>query len=395
MIVYDKGQNEQLIYGMWERNFHDPIPYARFYFENVYPKNQVILWQDQEIVKGMIHWNSYDQQFFGRKAAATYIVGVATDEEYRREGVMRKLLAETFAELRKKGESFTYLMPADENYYLPFDFRFGMSSIEQEIYMENEIPSRNQWSFQEEPDSSILEEIAASENKVRDLHYDIHTRISPDYLRQLGQEAKGDFARMLYIFDGKTYIGRCVIGAEDSYMTLSQLMCVFDEKREEFLEQLLAYGEERYHYGAYKIATDLGWRDAVESLAGKGKYRMSPAKEVPIIMFRILDIEKFVRNIKAKKEQEIQLYIADTKLPVQSGRYIWHASPEGCSLRKYEGQDEILDGGKISIADLTDLLFAGGEKKISIDQVSGLNEEGKSFFENIIPVGNVCITEIV
>ena len=61
------------------------------------------------------------------------IVGVATDEEYRRQGVMRELLVKTFQELRSRGELFTYLMPADENYYLPFDFRFGMAQVEQEL----------------------------------------------------------------------------------------------------------------------------------------------------------------------------------------------------------------------------------------------------------------------
>ena len=88
---------------------------------------------DENLVKGMLHLNPYTLHVKGQPAEAKYIVGVATDEEYRRQGVMRELLVKTFQELRSRGELFTYLMPADENYYLPFDFRFGMAQVEQEL----------------------------------------------------------------------------------------------------------------------------------------------------------------------------------------------------------------------------------------------------------------------
>ena len=50
-----------------------------------------------------------------------------------KEKLLEELLIESFQTLRSRGECFTYLMPADENYYLPFDFRFGMTQIEQEV----------------------------------------------------------------------------------------------------------------------------------------------------------------------------------------------------------------------------------------------------------------------
>lgn len=137
MIVWDDGTKKQRVYEMWEDNFHDPVSYANFYFNEVYGKNEVLLNEemsaDENIVKGMLHLNPYTLHVKGQQAEAKYIVGVATDEEYRRQGVMRELLVKTFQELRSRGELFTYLMPADENYYLPFDFRFGMAQVEQEL----------------------------------------------------------------------------------------------------------------------------------------------------------------------------------------------------------------------------------------------------------------------
>ena len=57
MIVWDDGTKKQRVYEMWEDNFHDPVSYANFYFNEVYGKNEVLLNEemsaDENIVKGI------------------------------------------------------------------------------------------------------------------------------------------------------------------------------------------------------------------------------------------------------------------------------------------------------------------------------------------------------
>ena len=85
MIVWDDGTKKQRVYEMWEDNFHDPVSYANFYFNEVYGKNEVLLNEemsaDENIVKGMLHLNPYTLHVKGQQAEAKYIVGVATDED--------------------------------------------------------------------------------------------------------------------------------------------------------------------------------------------------------------------------------------------------------------------------------------------------------------------------
>ena len=38
MIVWDNGTKKQRVYEIWEDNFHDPVSYANFYFNEVYGK---------------------------------------------------------------------------------------------------------------------------------------------------------------------------------------------------------------------------------------------------------------------------------------------------------------------------------------------------------------------
>ena len=82
MIVWDNGTKKQRVYEIWEDNFHDPVSYANFYFNEVYGKNEVLLNEemsaDENLVKGMLHLNPYTLHVKGQPAEAKYIVGVAT-----------------------------------------------------------------------------------------------------------------------------------------------------------------------------------------------------------------------------------------------------------------------------------------------------------------------------
>lgn len=63
MIVWDDGTKKQRVYEMWEDNFHDPVSYANFYFNEVYGKNEVLLNEemsaDENIVKGIAFKSIY------------------------------------------------------------------------------------------------------------------------------------------------------------------------------------------------------------------------------------------------------------------------------------------------------------------------------------------------
>ena len=104
MIYEENGQYRDEIYDMWQRNFHDPAPYADFYFQEVYGKNEILLnagsapemtpgeWEEtpalkmmgesEEIIRGMLHLNPYELLVRGREQQAHYIVGVATDKRF-------------------------------------------------------------------------------------------------------------------------------------------------------------------------------------------------------------------------------------------------------------------------------------------------------------------------
>ena len=86
--------------------FHDPQYYEDFYFETVWPKNHVYLSEE----KGMLHLNPYSNYIQGKTYELHYIVGVATDERYRRQGVMTTLMAQALSDMWDAREPITYLI---------------------------------------------------------------------------------------------------------------------------------------------------------------------------------------------------------------------------------------------------------------------------------------------
>lgn len=454
MIKPEGKRYKNEILAMWQRNFHDPAPYARFYFDEIYRQNEVLINEsDTGELRGMLHLNPYTLHFDGRTVQAHYIVGVATDEEYRRQGVMRELLKETFEELRDRGELFTYLMPADEAYYLPFDFRFGADWMELELEYhpgQTGLPdgqSGQKQSVQKQHDpvetgrngqgktqGGLLyftdhlkdgDAAATSENLAKDQNYYIHTKISAGYFRCLEKESRSDFAKVFYVYDRDRYVGRFVAGSQNDFMILSRVSCCIKEKAD-FMAEVIAFCEKRYHFGKYQLVLDEAW----ESFGGQIKkmcgVHVFSIKKKPMIMFRILNLEKTGMYFRSRSEICLRLHIEDRHLPAQSGTYViectsdrgrickeqaaWdkdqttaykkQALPRGERMTKdAEPKARIKDtmiphGGKIAIGDFTAILF-GTISQRDIDKLPDLSDDGRQLLGEIIPWRVNCIMEYV
>lgn len=420
MIIEENRQHKEEVYAMWQRNFHDPAPYAAFYFSEVYGKNEVLLQvsennvlqaadmqenraentEETECIKGMLHLNPYQLLIKGKTVDAHYIVGVATDERFRRQGVMRELLIDTFSRLRKRGEMFTYLMPADENYYLPFDFRFGMCQLEQEMECFRQAPKPEKKQFAFVPGlPENLEEACRLENEKKAGLFAICTKMTSEYFRRLEKEVRSDFGRMITVYKDGIYAGRFVMGAEDGYMVLSQIVCVDETMYQCFLHEALHFSEEEYHYGKYQLIVDETWKKTLLPPGNVCGVRLLPVKEKKIIMFRILDLEKLGAYLCGTAAQTCCIRVIDNYLQEQDGCYQWSVDNGKVKVQKIshtEGSTtpDVPDGGSITIAALAELIF--GKKETRTEQLfEGLTQKGKNMLEGVQPLSFQCIQEIV
>ena len=100
----------------------DSQKFVDFYYEYKIRDNQIYaLWEDEQYVS-MVHLNPYTMIVNGYEVSSNYIVAVATLKDYRHRGYMRLLLETALRQMAADKMPFTFLMPASESIYTPFDF---------------------------------------------------------------------------------------------------------------------------------------------------------------------------------------------------------------------------------------------------------------------------------
>lgn len=110
---------------LWEEIFTEDTPEFLDYYYSVKAKeNEIYVIEDGDKIVSMLHLNPYEMRIADKIYQTHYIVAVATDEKYRKQGLMRQLLNHAMQVMSDRGELFTFLMPAAEAIYKPFGFEF-------------------------------------------------------------------------------------------------------------------------------------------------------------------------------------------------------------------------------------------------------------------------------
>lgn len=179
----------------------DSTAFVDYYYTEKVKDNEIYVVEDAGEICAMLHLNPYTLSVNGRKKPAHYIVAVATKEACRKQGYMKALLQQAMRDLYAAGEVFTYLMPAVEAIYTPFDFRtvyeqehrYGLNGEEQVAGVERT-----------EVKASEYEEIAEAANEYLKKEYQIFAWRDEAYVERLQKECESDQAKlMVYRNNGK------------------------------------------------------------------------------------------------------------------------------------------------------------------------------------------------
>ena len=110
---------------LYEQVFaEDSREFVDYYYTWKTKDSIIYVAEDENGFHAMVHLNPFLVSVSGKVQKLHYIVAVATQKEYRHQGLMRRLLELAEREMVQRGELFTFLMPASEKIYLPFGYRF-------------------------------------------------------------------------------------------------------------------------------------------------------------------------------------------------------------------------------------------------------------------------------
>lgn len=124
---------------LWEEVFADDTKtFLDYYYYIKTRDNEIYTVEEDGQICSMLQLNPYTLKIENASFPGAYIIAVATREPYRGRGYMGALLRRALNDMYAKKMPFTFLMPAAEAIYTPYDFRFIYTQNIGRVSLENE-----------------------------------------------------------------------------------------------------------------------------------------------------------------------------------------------------------------------------------------------------------------
>lgn len=324
---------------LYEEIFHeDSQGFVDYYYTEKTKDNQIYVVEEDGDIQAMLHLNPYDLMVNGSKKEANYIVAVATRERYRRRGYMGALLRQVLQDLYNAGQCFTFLMPAAEAIYTPYDFR---TVYEQELKYcpigePGEIMAEDEKNYRVSPVKEMdCEELALAANNALSSQYQVYVFRDETYYKRLMKELASDGAKLMLYLDGGA-ITDC-----RPYIP--------DGKAEE---------------------------------------------EKPKIMVRIVDVRRMLMSVRLRTLMAVCFTVTDPVIE-ENNRCMVITGTEFSGVMLMDSKIENSEG-TLTIAALASLIFGSKTvEEICMEEGVEMTERMKEELKKIIPLSRIYLNEVV
>lgn len=316
----------------------DSRGFVDYYYSEKTKDNQIYVMEEDEEIQAMLHLNPYELMVNGSKKDVDYIVAVATRESYRKRGYMGELLRRALRDMYASGRSFTFLMPAAEAIYTPYDFRT--------VYVQERklCPQKEPGTLALEDgrvcrispaEETDMEELADAANQKLSSDYQVYACRSGAYYRRLKKEYASDGARLMIYREGEN------------------------------------------------IADCRPWIPEEQ-----------PEETPPKIMARIVDVRRILMSVRLKSLAAVCFQIIDPIIE-ENNRCVVITGTEFSGVMLMDSKPENSEG-RVTISALTELLFgAKTVEEVCTEEGVNMTERMKEEMHKIIPLSKIYLNEVV
>lgn len=353
-----KAVENQRARKLYEEIFDEDSPaFVDYYFRVKAAENEIfVVENEKQEILATLHLNPYKMMFCGEKAKTNYIVAVATRADCRHQGMMRSLLQASLQEMYRREETFTWLMPAAEAIYRPFGFRFIYEKNKMTVTADVLQRAETDENWQIHSDQEVSGDIFCEEAKKEDLAElacfaekqlsklaEVYTVHDIAYFEQRMQEVECEGGSLILIRKEKEICGYFLALKKDREAWEIVVEDAVQKKAFPAVLRWLEAGREKCTLTAFpKI-----WEQYAKS------------ENVPAIMGRIVHLERFVRCLKTKKEQEFKIRLTDSLIPENNGYFLIKTGAGGGTVTKAGNLSEKKEKmfRSLDIGQLTEELF--------------------------------------
>lgn len=374
------GTECNLTRNLWESVFQeDSRKFVDYYYEQK-AKDNIAYVTGEEPYEAMLFRTPYPVQIQDKLKELSYLVGVATREEYRHNGRMTALLMTAMQEMYKERLPFTFLMPADPAIYDPFDFSYVYERPQWNFQnpdfpikvLEPLIGTRNRWMTEGEEANSTARLKAAEGGQGKELKAAAVTEES-------GKEPRSP---QLSGYELSSLTGRCADHGEEAHRLyqrladyanhwLEQRHRIYVKRDCRYYERQLAElqaqngdifllereGELEGFFLYAREGQEIAVQEMMETVPGSFWFIEEKEEKKPIIMARIIHLEEMMKLVKSSQNRAVLIDVEDPILPQNEGRYLWEITPFGSRVSR---QKEVR-GAEVymTIKELTPYLIQG------------------------------------
>ncbi len=389
---------------LWEKVFQeDSKAFLDYYYFFKTRENSVYVVEEDEEIRSMLHLNPFLIQVGEGQFDVRYIIAVATEESYRKRGYMGMLLRKAMQAMYQEKQPFTFLMPAAEAIYTPYDFRFV---YDQNVWKYTVVEKQEQKSLPvSEAGIGDGADLAAFFMEYFSERFQIYAVRDEQYYQTMLFEQQSENGGIAILKRSEKIVGCFLYGDEDGLEIREPLYL-----KEYETEFWAAVGKICEKHGQKEALVYAGISE--EEKIGTVEFQ----KKKPTIMVRILHLESLLRLLKTKAGEQIDCSFAVLDSILTQNSRVWklQSSPIGeieegedtakevekqrssdCKTKIYVRETEDSEG-VLSIAALTSLLF--GYK--SVEEVAEepdvfLSERLMGELKKIQPLDKIYLNEIV
>ena len=421
---------------LWEEVFsEDSREFLDYYYYIKTKDNAIYVIEEDDAIRSMLQLNPYELQVEDARLRSEYIIGVATQKEYRSRGYMRELLTKAMQDLYDRKDAFTFLMPAAEAIYTPYDFRYVyrqpscvLTEEEKVVSEVSTIKTTVTWREARMMDATAMAEFFQNHFAAK---WNVCAVHDAEYYRTMILEQQSEFGGVCLLEEGRQIKGMFAYAMEEGLEIREALY--LDGYRDAFLNAVRELKglvpderEEEKKDAEYEMPgkttarldeSDVENENMVEKAQSPQKqeeksqeeaqnltepgitvYGCMPEdaeKETPLIMVRILHLPTLLQTLKVPAEETLNCSFAVIDPILQKNSRVWKLTSEVGEEKIHVSETEDSEG-MIPIAELTELLF--GYHSLEELKKSGqviLTEHLQAELEKVKKLSEIMLNEIV
>lgn len=333
---------------LWEEVFsEDTKAFLDYYYYIKTRDNQIYVVEEEGQICSMLHLNPYLLKMEDSELPAAYIVAVSTREEYRGRGYMNSVLKKALNDMYSEKIAFTFLMPAAEAIYTPYDFRFIYSQSIAELETENAEKETTGGSFRFE-DAAVwnAEEMAEFFNSHFLGKWQVYAVRDNNYYQTMIMEQQSEKGGVRLIRDDGILVGLYAYAAEEGLEIREPLY--LPEYESAFLSSV------------YELEKTVAGKRNDEKRQEKIKIYACPehmeSEKKPAIMARIVNLKEFMGSMKVAEELDVDCCFAVIDPLIHQNSSMWRITSHAGETKLTVCETEESEG-VMTVDVLTELMF--------------------------------------